>query len=727
MPDLMPLSHETARAATIKAVYNDGLESMESRNARIAITRQMLMGELRTEIPKEFEVQDKEKFLVRLPQGTTVPLKTVNVIQRKRPHVKRFPVGAGPQADRRSTKIERWLNSVMGKLLDWDTAVDYQFNEAEVLVVTLPRQVDVQKVPSLIEAYEERDRDTGKATKANRTRRMYQRDSSNRAYNDKFYQNRAGKKRTFEEDKDMSAKAYEEVLEDFRARNLPWETRVIPASGVVPIFGRNNELHGVVYKEQYRVNELIKKGLRWDNQEGLLQVNPSDQGSYYSAATPEVSVYTYIGYSYNGEPFVAYTVDGKPTRQVGIQDEKEVEADAVINLHEEFGLSRIPATYTYGWHFANQDPSKRGVPFVWPFIPSLLGADALASATVLHSWWTAFGGWFIQMDPTLDPRALLENGKPREVKIKPMTAQYVGGMPHPAVHPGVNQDVHRMIGLMMGATEQEMPGSKGGPGGAQATSGFDRSLMRDYLEDSVSQVLKGAREMYEYHASVILEMADHLAQEWDMGIPVYAPLNVGPQLGLDQKPNKTKITREILTLDPGDAGINFEVEAFYPRLPGENIALAQQLAEFVKQKLATFEEFRQLAFGDENPEETRILIAVDEMIFETPVGRNYIMQLAFEYMAEERQAQMAALIEQDLMLKNGMPRGLMEGLFPEAAQGTPPEGGGNPGNVMSGMGRTSPARQSMGGIVAGGNMSAAQGRVAQAQAAGGMGAGNIGG
>jgi hypothetical protein len=115
------------------------------------------------------------------------------------------------------------------------------------------------------------------------------------------------------------------------------------------------------------------------------------------------------------------------------------------------------------------------------------------------------------------------------------------------------------------------------------------------------------------------------------------------------------------------------------------------------------------------------------MIFETPVGRNYIMQLAFEYMAEERQAQMAALIEQDLMLKNGMPRGLMEGLFPEAAQGTPPEGGGNPGNVMSGMGRTSPARQSMGGIVAGGNMSAAQGRVAQAQAAGGMGAGNIGG
>lgn len=721
MSDLPALSPDSARAATIKALFTNGKDKYAPRDERINYTRQMLAGELRTEIPPEFELQDKEKFRVRLPQGTTVPLKTINVLQRKRPHVKRYPVGAGPAADQRSTKIERWLNSVMDKLFDWDTAIDWQFNEAEVLVVTLPREVDIEKVPSLMEAYEENKGNKGEPKQG--IRNMYRRDSKGRPRNDKYYQNRSGSKRTFEVDEDMSAKAYEDVLEDFRASNLPWETRVISATDSVPIFGRSGKLEGVVYAEKYRVNELVRRGLRWEGQHGILEhVSDDPHGSYYSAGSPEVTVYTYLGYGWNGHPFITYTVDGKPTKQRQVRDEKEIEADVLVDLYEEFGLSKLPATYTYGWHFAHKNPAMRGIPFVWPFIPSLLGADALASATVLHAWWNAFGGWFVQMDPTLDPRALLENGKPREVKIKPMTVQYVGGMPHPAVHPGVNQDVHRMIGMMMGATEQEMPGSKGGPGGAAATSGFDRSLMRDYLEDSVSQVLKGAKVMYQYHASIILEYADHLAESWDMGIPVYAPLNVGPQLGLDQKPNRNKITREILTLDPGDAGINYEVEAFYPRLPGENIALAQQLAEFVKQKLATFEEFRQVAFGDENPEETRIMIQVDEMIFETPVGRNYVMQLAFEYMAEERQAQMAKLIEQDLMLKNGMPKAIMDGLFPGEPQGTPPPGGGNPGNVMSGMGSTSPARQALGGTVAGGNMTASMQRSAGAQAAMGSGA-----
>jgi hypothetical protein len=105
------------------------------------------------------------------------------------------------------------------------------------------------------------------------------------------------------------------------------------------------------------------------------------------------------------------------------------------------------------------------------------------------------------------------------------------------------------------------------------------------------------------------------------------------------------------------------------------------------------------------------------MIFETEIGRNYVMQMAFEYMGEEKQKEMTKLIEQNLMTQAGMPTALMDGVFPSAPTGSTAPGGGNPGNVMSqqpgqaaGMGSASPARQSLGGIVAGGQGTASVNR-----------------
>jgi hypothetical protein len=93
------------------------------------------------------------------------------------------------------------------------------------------------------------------------------------------------------------------------------------------------------------------------------------------------------------------------------------------------------------------------------------------------------------------------------------------------------------------------------------------------------------------------------------------------------------------------------------------------------------------------------------------------MQMAFEYMGEEKQKEMTKLIEQNLMTQAGMPTALMDGVFPTAPTGSTAPGGGNPGNVMSqqpgqtaGMGSASPARQSLGGIVAGGQGTASANR-----------------
>lgn len=713
MADLRPITDTSAQADAIKTLWTKASEKFAGRTERITYSRQMLMGELKPSIPAEFTIENKENYRSRLPHGTTVPLKTVNVLQRKRPKVKRNVIGAGPRAEQRATKIENWTNAVLDQLLDWDTAVDWLFNEAEVGIAVLPTRAGWEKVPSYLEVID------GEETP--RIRPMYQRDSSGRSRSDKFYQNRKGRerKRNYEVDEEMSSQAYEEILEDYRARNLPWTIEVLNALDIAPIFS-GKKLEAAVVRKQFKRNELIRRGFNWTDEQSLLEQIQAGN----ALIQPDVTLYAYYGYNDDYQPFVAYSVDGKKTtwRNQDLRPGEE-EADAIINLYEEFNLSRLPVCYEYGWHFASQDPDKRGVPFVWPFIPSLLGADALASATILHAWWTAFGGWFIQADPNLDPRLFLENGKPRTFEMKPMKAQVVPGLPVPAAHSGVGQDVHRMIALMMGGVSQEMPGGSGAAfGGGGATSGHDRSLMRDYLEDSVSQVLKGAVRIYEFSASIILELACGITEEEGVGIPVYRNVSVGPALGIDQKPNKTKAVQELLTLDPGDVGINYDVQGYYPRLPGENLVLAAQLAQFVKQKLATFEEFRQIAFGDESPEETRILIAVDEMIFETEVGRNYVMQLAFEYMGEDKQAEMAKLIEQNLMTKNGMPTALIQGIFPDAQVGSIQPGGGQPGQVVQGApSGISSVTQAAGGINAGGMESASVQRDAMRSAMAGSG------
>lgn len=734
--EISPISSTSVQHMALKLTWDKLNLNNQRRNDRLKLTRQMLAGELRTEIPEEFEIKNRENYRVRLPQGTTVPLKTVNVLQRKLPKLRRNAIGVGPGPAARASKLENWSGAVMDNIFDWDTTIDWMFNEAEVCAAVTPMDAHWEIVPTFEEVLEElvpdpnehqedpkRARTQKVYATTSRIRPMYLRDDKGRAKNDPYY--KRNKKAEFKPSVQSSSDAYDEILTDHRARNLPWQVRIINASDVYPIFGANRKLEGVIIKQQYKRNQLIKRNLIWDDMDVLLQPSPDGFNTI-----PDLTLYEYIGYDENGDPIMAYSVDGKTTQfQKGAANTPEDplrQADAKINLREEYGLTRLPVSYTYGWHYATRDPQDSGVPFIWPFIPSLLGADALATATVLHSWWTAFGGWFSSPDPKMDPRAWMENGKMIQPRIKPMSVTIVPGPVTPAVHSGVGQDVYKMISMMMGAVEQEMPGASGGAFGASgATSGHDRSLMRDYLEDSVSQVLKGASSMYSYVASILLEYACHMADKFDMGIPVYRNVEVGPKYGGRSLRSGKPIT-EMLTLDPGDVGINYDLEAYYPHMPGENPVLTQQLAEMVKQKLATFEEYRLYAFGDESPEETRIIIAVDEMIFETDIGRNYIYQLAFEYLGEDRQQEMAKLIEQNLMTKDGMPTALIQGVFPSSPSGGAPSGstapgGGNPGNVMSGMGGQGSLQvpstvKAMGGVMSGAGEYASTSRDAASRA-----------
>ncbi len=683
-----------APRGTLKRFTEQLAQRWERRDGRINYSRQMLLGQLSVVMPQK--VTDSimkiagsgskaDALRVRLPQGTVVPLKTVNVLQRKRPRLKRAR-GMGILKMQKSSHVEKWVNAALETvqlsdkpLFDWAKLVELLFNEGEAGIVVMPIDAHWEKVPSF--------KDENK-----RIRSMYRKTAKNE---------RA--KEGDKVDEEKSYKAYEATLTDYQARRLPWTIRVIHASDCYPLFGPNDQLDGMVVRSIYSRDALIQRGYRWTGMDDHLSPVDGFTGTSYSG--PEVTVYEWYGRNVDGDIYVEYEVEGKDTwTEV---DDKRV--DVAINLTEEYGLTRLPCTYKWGWHFDTKDPQDKGVPFIYPFIQSLLGVDSLATATTFHTWWLAFGGKFYKPDPELPAEAWLVNGVPRKMDMEPMTWQALPGQVQDVGNRNVGEDVHRLIALMAGATEQEMPGGGGGAFGAgTAQSGIDRSMMRNYLEDSVSQVFLGGKEAYEFAGEILLELACHLADEYEEGIPVYANIDPGPKAeGSSQEES------ELIILESGDAGLIYDMTAYFPTKHGEFLAQGQQLAEFVKQELATFEEFREMVFGDESPEETRVAIQVNKLL-NSELGQMYVMELAMEYLGEEKMKQMVKLQQQNMMTESGTPTAALTGVIP-----------GNPGNVMSGMGRASSGKQQLGGVVAAGLGNRDQSRMSSVRSQSGSGPENL--
>lgn len=706
------LRPEGAPRGSLKLMATNLANRFDRRDGRIERARQMLMGRLTIPLPakiveKVIKIAGSgniaEGLAVRLPQGTVVPLKAVNVVQRKRPRLKRAR-GLGMMKMQRSSHVEKWVNAALemvqdgGRpLFDWMKCVELLFNEGEAAVVVMPRDAGWDQVPSFLS--QEGD--------GLSIRKLYQRDKDGKRRSEYKKEHR----HDFKVDVSKSREVYDATLTDWMARRLPWTIRVIHASDCFPLFGPNDSLDGMLVRQVYSRNDMVEKGYRWEGMDDHL--TPVDPNTHTHSAGQEVTVYEWYGKATCGCVYALYEVEGKKTWKVDDEDQK---VDDAINLSEEYGLTRLPVAYEYGWHFDSREPQDRGLPFIFPFIQSLLGVDALATATTFHTWWLAFGGKFYKPDPELPPEAWLHEGQPRKFDMEPMTFQALPGLIQDVGNRSVGEDVFKLVGLMTGAVEQEMPGGGGQAFGAgSAQSGLDRSMMRNYLEDSLSQVLMGAKNLYEFAGEVILELACKMLDRMDEeeeedidGIPVYVTLDPGPK-----GERSPKAEEELIVLEPGDAGIVYDCIAFFPTKHGEFLAQGQQLAEFVKQELATFEEFREMVFGDEAPEETRIAIYVNK-ILNSPLGQEYILELAMEYLGEDKMKQMVQRQRGGQMTEGGTPTAALTGIFP-----------GNPGNVMSGMGGASAGRQELGGAVSAGLGSRDASRVSAARSASASGPTNL--
>lgn len=630
-------------------------EFTESRK-RIRAVRSWLAHKVDPEVPAEFQAQADVKVKLAFP--ITTSLHTIAVMARKRPILKRTPLGSGMAPSKKATKIEQWANGCLTELESqggpiWKTLVASLFNQSECAVLVYPLMAHWEKFPEF-DAEDPPER--------------YQRDSKDRSPEE------AGK--SFKMDGKRTKAAYDDFTADFKAHRIPLVVRVVPAEQYLPQNGPGMRLDGLLVKSSYTEDQLKAEGYSWigGNSHPGPGRTPDDSGTGARSITlmeywSKGKVCFYAGQPvYGSAGFRAYSETYKD------------DGAAEIDLAEEYGLDRLLAHVAYGLHYPDEEnPDYRGVPFLFPFMSQLAGAQNLMTAKVAHTWRWAYGGIGVEPMEGAPPELLMEDGHPRKVSIPPMTAVVLPGRAVPLVHPGTAPEVDQSVAFLLNDVRGEMPQTSAF-GGEGAQSGHDRSLIRAHLEDAYGMVLgdsddySGALGAWRWIGSTLVECASKIAEKKGHAVPVYTSTEVAE----GQRRQYAEMTADL-------ADGLYDMDAYYPNAEGENLPWAQLLAEWTLQELIPQQMFLEKGMGDQSPERTIVDIQVEKFLFKTPQGQQIMAELVAEQLGDEREREAYKLQQQGLMSPDGTPTAAM----PQQGQ-------------MTGTGVPSAARSALGGIVAGG-------------------------
>ena len=627
---------------------------MQTTRLRVRDCRDWLNNRWDPVVPRDF-ANVAGNLAVKLPYAVTVPLHAVQMLSSKRPRLRRDPMGKSITARTNASDLEVWANAAISAIEEqhgafWRPLMDMLFNQGSAAVLCFPAAAGWENFPSYV------DEDGGVI-------RQYAAP-------------------TFKE----SRRNYDDYVLDWKARQVPIGIRVVGVDQALPIFGPGHRLDGIVIRSQYAQEQLEAAGYRWrfaDEGHVGTGYDPdylTQQRGYYRKFTlfelwrPGSVIY------YVGQGVTAPATDGSNlTIAYRVNNDSGRTNLAAIDLRRDFGISRLCGTWVWGCNFASEtDPDRRGVPFLWPFLSVFQGMNNLATAKLAHTWQHAFGGWFIPANADVSPDLVLENGRPREIDVQPMKAQYVAGNPVPATHPGTNKDVDELMGLMLGSVHEEAPSSAAG-GGPGATSGHDRALIRSMLQDAYDDVLNGGLQAMTFVGSLATEIADRICEQYGTTVPVYS--SVQPK-GMRQSVRQA----QELTSDMCQGVYDFWTE--YPPEEGENLPYAQMLMQWSLEGRIPLRQALEKGLGDESPDETMIEIQTEKLLFNTPQGQQYLFQLVGKKLDDERMAQLFAAVQSGQAMPDGTPTAALPG-------------GGQPSGQLQGTAAPQPVNSAIGGIMAG--------------------------
>lgn len=654
--------------------------------------RNLYAGNIKIPLPPNFfkGVKNRALFSIDLPTRLTLPVRITSTLQEEVPKIKREAAGDAPAAQARASKIEVAMNAVMAEKGHWKRQIDLLLNQGEIASTVTLSTAAWKKAPdyfdsldydewarlpqSMQDRYEPHDLEPGRfveyeprnngSTRMKKPSPRYDRDAKGRDREDPNFDKR---------DEAASERAWREERDDYLARNLPVEIRVMPADDVVPIWD-DGKLEGLLIRTALNREQLIRRRYIWGEDAFLQRARLGDLGGQQHYHGGDCIQYEYWHYDERGHPGVIYSIDGLPTKTFRENRDGSGydKVDAYIDFYEESGLTELPAAYTFGMHLEASDPQNPdqplGIPFALPLIGALLARNMVATGVSFHAWAYGFPGYAQKLDQKIlegNPKAaalMMERGRPRVIDVVPGGVIPVLGELEPLVPPPIGPAVSALMQIISGSLNTEAPplAATGGPG---ATSGHERSIIEDQAFTNLSQVTDGGLELWVWQAMKALELLCWLAKVTGRKVPIYAAAPQATKPGAREK-------RNLVYLDPDWVGRSYHLTAYFPPNFGQKLAQSQQLLEAWLKKAVTFREMREKGFDDEAPEKTRAELIIDAYL-ESPDGVAEVMELAAQEAGDERMAEIFQLKAQGDLTESGAPAAITAGLPAQPAGAMP--------------------------------------------------------
>lgn len=671
----------------------------ESRK-RIIFTRDLQRGAIGVRLPATYVGRNKELndvLVVSHPIKKTLPIQMTAKTSKKfeKAVIKRNALAPNDGARKAATDFETWENAVCDELLPRRRVAGGLIQWGELGLFFLPSPAEWLKSPDYMDTVTAAD-----GTERRTPRPRYNRDARGRAPDESGYTKR---------DEGASSRAHREDHDAYLARRLPFVVRVESPLNCVPILARGRgrepwDTIGIVVRTLYEREELIRRQYRWPGMDNTALI-PMDAGGGPYGAYGQVYLYEAWMLDEDGNPYISYACGGQPTTMAD-------DAPALIDLKQEYGLTRLPCRYLWGNHLEDDNPDERGVPLLDPIGGAILNVEAHLTHELVYGRRTAFPGFGIDINPDLPSAAFLDD----KGQLKDITMPSDGGVVllpgrlAPLMAPRTGDSLRYVTQQLLGQVSDSTPDASvmGGGGGS---SGHQDIIQNEYFEASQEMVLESCRQALEFVGECAAELACTAARgEWavldgkGVEIPVYVNAEVTP--GNDTE--KTSPLRKISAFKERWVGPGiYDLTAVYPN--EGNLAEIQQTAELADKGYATFDDVME-ARGKTAPEVERAKIDADRWL-KSEAGQLYLAQRFAAYRGQLEEAEKAKLALDGRLSGGANP-------LPTAALAQPALPGGMPaqppGPPMTGTAMPNMAASSLGGIVGGAIGAGAQMHDAQA-------------
>lgn len=660
LPDQTPLTPKHATARQVVDLFMHGAKgrSQNSRR-RIRFCQKLRRNLIGVTIPSAFFDQygsaARDWAEVCLPERQELDLSLTQSLGAREPQLKRPPVGTNDTAQTMADEYESWLNAVREQIYPHDAIIGKAIQDGEYGLYGLPAAADMMKTPQYMAG--------------DKPDPLWDRDHRDRAPEHPSYGGRHEGK---------SAKSYEDAYTYHMANHLPFAFGVIPALDCIPLFRRGwhrerFELAGLVRRSLFDREDLLKQRYRWMGQENRVLVprGYSEDRQSPMGADGQLWLYEAFLLDDNGRPFIARTVGGRGTWDLDgagtVDDDKSA---VIIDLEDEYGLCDPMWSYQWGLHTEDDDPDYRGMPFIYPLVPTILGIEATLSAAKTQMWDNAFSGHVTRPDKDTDPRVLMSGSDPKSMKLRDFRKPKMGeivlmpGPVEPFAGAKVGDDAWKMAEAEMRLLRENTPGAQTFGGAEGAASGHAQVVNYDLFTAAKRHILDSGRQAAQFFGERVGMIAVAFARG-DIGkhkvrVPVYVTTEV------EQDDGSTRQDASSVEFNERWIAGSYRVIAEYP--DEENLAKIDLTFKLWQNGAATWEDL-QAARGKPSPETERIKVGRDQQM-QSDEGRLSLAARIARYRGDYEKAERLDEQMQQQFTEGGLPTAAVAPEFGQTAAPT---------------------------------------------------------